>query len=499
MGNTGLTGKLPQDEKVKVAYALNLCAVSISQIIDSNDIVVLKQERESILNNLNLQNFVKHPALLDMIKKILDTLTYFEIQAGDLQFVEREYQQKIKNAIWSAVPNLNILFAGGGPASMAVGIAAQIGIGYMNYRRNKSEYAFAKEKSEWELKRHELEQLYGLRAQLFETAWRLSSDYDFDDQYRLTERQLARYSEALLEADPLRRFERLDVMSNRFGAFPPFWYYKGNAAMETYKSGEYGNLAAGFRQEAIEAYETYGSRHFDFLREDVTAAACCLEHLSLLDASDTAVLKLLDKALRYAGENYDVLQQCVFVNIRHQNTGAVIPALRELIANGYNVGLNGKLLGRIYIDAENKREYEKLQRVAGVENIGEWGANASLVQKDLYDARGRRMADELDAMLNRMLALLSLNQFSGVLYRNFSDVINETKQYCGGCDALTRQLDKLLAGFKEVVGGAGKGQLVGLKSLSKQTVGEFKKTQFPAELAEEADSLSAKMMRVAKK
>jgi hypothetical protein len=90
MSTNQLATQISRDEKAKVAYALNLCAVSISQIIDSKDIVVLKQERESILNNLNLQNFVKHPALLEVLKQILDTITYLEIQAGDLAFFENK-------------------------------------------------------------------------------------------------------------------------------------------------------------------------------------------------------------------------------------------------------------------------------------------------------------------------------------------------------------------------------------------------------------------------
>jgi len=121
---------IPANEKVKVACALNLCAVSVSQIIDSKDIVVLKQEREFILNNLNLQNFIKHPALLEVIREILDTITFLEIQAGDLSLIEKQYQQNLKNAIWSAmaIPSPSILLAGGDPVTLVIGLAAQIGI-----------------------------------------------------------------------------------------------------------------------------------------------------------------------------------------------------------------------------------------------------------------------------------------------------------------------------------------------------------------------------------
>lgn len=43
------------DIKIRTAYALNLCTVSVSQIIDYNDLIVLEQEYETILNNLNIE------------------------------------------------------------------------------------------------------------------------------------------------------------------------------------------------------------------------------------------------------------------------------------------------------------------------------------------------------------------------------------------------------------------------------------------------------------
>lgn len=58
------------NEKLKAAYALNLWTVSISQIIDYNDMNILEQEYNTIMNNLNLENMPKDEALLDVIKKI---------------------------------------------------------------------------------------------------------------------------------------------------------------------------------------------------------------------------------------------------------------------------------------------------------------------------------------------------------------------------------------------------------------------------------------------
>ena len=39
------------NDQLKAAYALNLCTVSIGQIVDYNDIGILMQEYDNILNN----------------------------------------------------------------------------------------------------------------------------------------------------------------------------------------------------------------------------------------------------------------------------------------------------------------------------------------------------------------------------------------------------------------------------------------------------------------
>ena len=84
------------------AYALNLCTVSISQIIAYNDLIVMEQEYEAILNNLNLENFPKDEALLKILKQILDVVSFFRIQAEEKKLQEEEYKKKVKDAVWSA-------------------------------------------------------------------------------------------------------------------------------------------------------------------------------------------------------------------------------------------------------------------------------------------------------------------------------------------------------------------------------------------------------------
>ena len=159
-----------EDEKRKAAYALNLCTVSISQIVDYNDVYVLEQEYNAILNNLNLEAMPKDEALLKILVETLNTITFFRIQELKKQKVESDYQRRMKNAIWSAVPNLSVIVAGN-PIAMVLSVATQVGTAYMNYRREKANAGIEKENSEFELQITAMEQFHALQRELFTTCF----------------------------------------------------------------------------------------------------------------------------------------------------------------------------------------------------------------------------------------------------------------------------------------------------------------------------------------
>lgn len=342
-----------EEEKSRAAYALNLCTVSVSQIINYNDINILEQEYETVLNNLNLENMPKDEALLNILKQILDTVTFFRISKGDKEFLDKEYQHKMQTAIWSAVPNFGLLIAGGSLKTMALSLASQVGIGYMNYRRARADAGFERERGEWQLERSAIEQLNGLRRELFDTAWRLAAEYEFPDEYRLTENQIEQYNTILMDTDPLRKYERLDSVKDRFSKYNPFWYHFGNTAAQ---------IAMGprFSDKTRERYRNYAIQHFEtfcrlndknILREDKIASACALEYIDLLDPEkDTDKIKdLIKTAIKSCGSSNDILQLCAMAYLKTGDTNAAVPILRLLVNEDYNTIINAQFLSNIYV------------------------------------------------------------------------------------------------------------------------------------------------------
>lgn len=380
------------DEKLKAAYALNMCTVSVSQIVDYNDIYVLEQEYDAILNNLNLKQMPKDEALLKIISELLNTITFFRIQEVKKEQIEKKYQRRLKNAIWSAVPNLSAIVSGN-PVAIAMSLATQIGSGYMNYRREKVNTAADKDDSEVELQITAIEQLNALRRELFTAAWRLADEYDFDDEWRLTEKQIKQYNNILRDPDEYRKYARMEAVADKFVAYPPFWYFYGHTAnyiaeiarnelngnlQKTDEERERHNKAAAlaktYTEKARQHYEHYYSLcSNNILREDQLTATFALEYVDILWNDETPDLEkigsLLRLAERMAPNSHDILQLCAISHLKTGSTDDAARLLKILVNEDYNATANAKLLSRLYVsrymttgDAVALSDYRILER-----------------------------------------------------------------------------------------------------------------------------------------
>ena len=373
-------------DKTKAAYALNLCLVSISQIIDYSDQYILEQEYDGILNNLNLEHMPKDEALLDILRQILDTITFFRIQEGEKEVIEREYQDRMKAAIWSAVPSCGAILVCPDPKAMLLTLLTQVGSGYMNYRNEKAMAGREKEKAMWELHKSAIEQFNGLRRELFTTAWKLADTYGFRDEMRLTENQIAQYNRILQEGNPYRRLARLEDIESKFEAFPPFWYSKGNTALQLLETDPDDTT---MRLKAKSAYAKYFEINNDesaLLRSDPIFSACALEYVSLMESGEKEKKTYyIDLAKAYAGTHFDILQLCAMAFLDIDEIEKAIEILKALVCEGYNESINAQLLSMLYIkgalDCDNRMDcaqaYQQLTKVTQAKLV-EWPNGATL-------------------------------------------------------------------------------------------------------------------------
>ena len=360
------------NEQIKAAYALNIWTVSVAQIIAYNDVNVLNQEYNTIMNNLSLKNIIKADALLDVITEILDEITYLRMDYGDQELLDRKYQQQLKNAVWSAVPNIGAIFVSKDPVVIGLNLASQVGTGYMNYRRNKAEYQMGFEEEKWSIQKNKMLHLHGLQKKLFETAWHLSEKYDFSDEYRLTEKRISSYNEALMEENLVRRYNKLDAMRIYFDAYPAFWYQIGSTANSIYRS----NLFSGnpgvkeeYKKFAIECFKKYEELNkFNLLQHDVITASWALKYLELLDLSSDAekAKSLIQTAEKHSENALDALELCAFAYLRIDDEENAVRVFHRLVNERYNVEINVQILSGLYI----KRMRHNNAKISHLANIG---------------------------------------------------------------------------------------------------------------------------------
>lgn len=381
-----------EDEKTKAAYALNLCTVSVSQIVDYNDAYILEQEYDAILNNLNLKEMPKDEALLKIISELLNTITFFRIQKIKKDQIDKKYRQRLKNAIWSAIPNLSVIVSGD-PVTIAISLATQIGTGYMNYRKEKANAASDRDDDEIELQITAIEQINALKRELFTTAWRLADEYGFDDELRLTEKQITQYNAILQDDDEYRKYARLEAIANRFKAYPPFWYFYGHTAnfiaqrarneMNMNPRLTHGDMSEYSKAADVEeSYKKKAKEHFkhyyslcknNLLREDSLTASFALEYVDLLwneEQRDVERIKELLKMAETMGVNsFDVLQLCAVSYLKIGASEDAARLLKILVNEDYNATANAKLLSKLYVskyietkDEEYFSEYKILER-----------------------------------------------------------------------------------------------------------------------------------------
>lgn len=360
----GVKKTYTEEEKMKAAYVLNMCTVSVAQIIDYNDEYILEQEYDAILNNLNLKVIPKDEALLRILTEILNTITFFRIHDVKKEQIERQYQNRIKSAIWSAIPSVSV-FVSGNPITMALSLATTVGTGYMNYRKEKMNAAFEKEKADMELQITAIEQLNALKRELFTTAWRLAEEYDFDDNFRLTEKQIKQYNEILMDQDELRKYARFEAIQEKFAAYPPFWYFFGHTASYISQSSQDEETKLYYLDRAKAHFEHYEKLNkFNILREDQMTASFALEYMDLLlldaDCNEQKVKDLIRIAIDKCGNNNDILQLCAMSCLRIGEKKEATRLLKILVNEEYNKVINAQLLSGLYVNARNRTEYNIL-------------------------------------------------------------------------------------------------------------------------------------------
>lgn len=282
----------------ETAVALNYCRASFHRIQKSPNKRVLWEEREKILNNLNLNGIADQ----DVIR--LYTTVLGEI--SDVQIAERE-QVVIRQAHRKAfLKSLSVSAFSLGPQLATQNYLAAVQTGarsWWDYR----DTVVSQELDEWRLEKTRLNAVVEQSSLFLDTFWKLARKRDIPDEWLIRGHDLDELAEAVRETDAEVRLRVLARMERFMDCFPPYHYYVARTHQEL---GHWTAARTSYQRVATLSGESF--RRDEMLAAAYVNQALIEDYLKLASAPDTAKM-----ALRESTDAWEVNLAAGLVLLRH--------------------------------------------------------------------------------------------------------------------------------------------------------------------------------------
>ena len=269
-------GEDPRQVQLQVLQCLNQIAVSLTHIINYNDKVVLDQEYNNIINNLNLSK-IPDADIITLLQELMDLLTRSQIQEQERAYLtvnyEKNVQEELRKRLRSRIFDTDLML---NPYTGVLNAVLNVGSFYFNYRTQMDQYRKEQDEKAWQIEAKTLEGLNQFYKKLLKTSWDLMRRYNFPDEWRLDEKQLSHYTAILKESDLELKYRKLERIEPNFQKFPPYWYYRGQTAMDLGRS-----------KDALRCFDEFQRIHQGIFRKDPYAASTAMCKTMLAREGDT--------------------------------------------------------------------------------------------------------------------------------------------------------------------------------------------------------------------
>ena len=222
-----------QYDKTNTLLALNMAIVSVKNIVTTQDRVILDQEYNTIINRLSVGDIESDYELVNVYKDLMDVITQNKLSDGEAKRFAAKYDRRQKNAIVGALAGIRPY--GGNMWSFLGSLFTQGVSAYFGYRDAKEQMKEELGDSLWQLEKEKVIRFNDLQKDLLAATWSLLRKYRIDDKYRITQEDLDLLEYGLAETDKENAVQIFRELERKFAAYPPFWFYYGDAA---YKCGD---------------------------------------------------------------------------------------------------------------------------------------------------------------------------------------------------------------------------------------------------------------------
>ena len=325
----------------------------------------------------------------------------------------------------------------------AVSVISSAGTGYYDYKASREQIHRELGNDTWQLTKEEIEACNKLQTTLLNSSWTLLSKYNLPNEYRLTQENVREFLSVMNEPDSSKRLGRLKFIERKFRVYPPYWFFRADAAMN-----------AGNESECRKCFERFNEVWRPVLNYDPYK----------LEAVKYEIRELAKKGVP-SGENADRIRELVemirdyappsdwvsnlFAGIIYFALGEKEEAINCIeygnVVPGYETEISGVILSHMKrgvialatLPEEFKGLFEK-KEASAYDTYDSWG----IVHKDEVlnnhprFANVRKQIDELGEDEDKLMA---------PLYRDYEQAVHEV--------AVKKKLTLVLDRFVVLIGG----------------------------------------------
>ncbi|HEX6983744.1 MAG TPA: hypothetical protein VF170_00135, partial [Planctomycetaceae bacterium] len=314
----------PQDEAAakRTAVALNYCRSAFYRIGRDPSKQVLAEERQKILNNLNLTS-IHDEEVVALYSAVLDEIGSIRIADQERRVVDAGFGRS-----WQSLATFT-----------AFGVLTDVTD--MNYaslvRRGATSWwdfrgmQVNRDMELWKVEKARMTAVQAKSSNFLDASWKLARKRNIPDRWLLRDAEFERLEAALREPDPEVRLRLLARMEPFMECYPPYWYYLGRTQQSLGKFLD--------AERTYAAVAERGDGHFrrdEMLAASMANVAAIRDYLKMPGARDAA-----EKALAYTTDSWEVNLTAAMVLMRHD----AIELAEDAVLRNLDAGLEAEQSG----------------------------------------------------------------------------------------------------------------------------------------------------------
>ena len=256
------------------AVALNYCRAALHRIRRQPTPEVLSEERDRILDNLNLSG-IADAEVIALYSALLEEISGVHLTRADRKLTSGHHSRSIRRkAVWDVLAFSTQLATAQFTSAVRTGADSWWDMRDMAYRRDTDLL---------QIERKRLDAVVDKSQMFLDTFWRLARKRQIPDAWLVRGQDLDRLARANTETDPSVRLRRLRRLEAYLVAYPPYWYHLARTQQEL---GDY--AAAVQTYTSLEALEAGHFRVDEMLAASLANRALLEDELGMATAGATA-------------------------------------------------------------------------------------------------------------------------------------------------------------------------------------------------------------------